>query len=1004
MSFPRILRKVLTAMLCGALLPFSLPAQTPPKKADRERAEKAVERGDKALGEGKVQEALKDYDEAARNAPGDLAIAQRAAALRSKLVRNRVDAAERKALDGNLPKANEELRAALKIDPGNAIVAERMREMLSMAGDEPLQQGEQKESSLRGVPKVLPQEGKRNFDIRGDTRSAYGEVAKAFGIAVAFDPDLVSRPVRLQVNGVEFETAMQLLEDATGTFWRALNASLVFVAPDTPEKRREYSIQAEQTFVLPEAVADSDMTEILRALREITGATHIELNTKSRSITVRDTPRRIQLAGELIGQMEHTRGELMLEIELLEVNENEARKLGIVPPSGAQAFSLSTSDLQKLAQATTLENLLTILQAVFAARGITTNASQLVPVGGGKSTFLLNLPSVTANFSQALSLVRSGREILMRAQDGKPATFFVGERFPVTLSLLSASLGGTVVGGAPTGTTFPRTDFSVGQVPVAIVAQDFNNDGQRDLATANQGDSSITILLNQGNGNFTQATASPIALGTSEQGPAGIASAVFRKTDATHLTQPADLVIANSASNTVSVLLGNGDGTFTEAPGSPFAVGAQPRAVVVADFNGDGNLDFAVANSGDNSISVFQGNGDGTFTPFAKSPFHLTATEQDPVAMVFGNFRSTATPGLAIINEATNNVAILEASGGSTFDGTFTEETGSPIGVGQLPVAIASGNLNADSFPDLGVANQTDNTITVLLNNGDGTFTQAAGSPLATSSAPTGVAIADFTGSGVGDLAVTNNGANTLGVYLGLGGGLFSTRLELSTPPGPDAITAVDLNGDGLPDVALTAHSGSTNQVSVFLDSQSFASSSVSQFPFPGSEYIDLGVKVKATPTLNNDDEVTLQLELEIRSLAGPSVNGIPVLTNRTLTQTVRLKQDETSLVGGLLDREETRSIAGLPGFANLPLGAGYAFGTRDNSNQDTEMLILITPRRLRLPVRNARTILAGREGASAGVATPGFRPGGEGAPEQPAPQQIPPSPPPQPQPQPPEP
>jgi len=123
-------------------------------------------------------------------------------------------------------------------------------------------------------------------------------------------------------------------------------------------------------------------------------------------------------------------------------------------------------------------------------------------------------------------------------------------------------------------------------------------------------------------GNFTQLN-NAIALGTNETGPAAIASGVFRLTDVNHLTQPVDLVIANSTSNTVTVLLGNGDGTFVEAPGSPFTVGAQPRAVAIADFNGDGQLDFAVANSGDNSIPHFFGNGDGTFTPFPKSPFVL---------------------------------------------------------------------------------------------------------------------------------------------------------------------------------------------------------------------------------------------------------------------------------------------------------------------------------------------------------------------------------------------
>jgi len=120
-------------------------------------------------------------------------------------------------------------------------------------------------------------------------------------------------------------------------------------------------------------------------------------------------------------------------------------------------------------------------------------------------------------------------------------------------------------------------------------------------------------LLKPSNGNFSQPNPA-IVLGTNETGPAAIASSVFRLIDqTTNLTQPADLVIANSTSNTVTVLLGNGDGTFAEAPGSPFAVGLQPRAVVIADFDNDGSLDFAVADSNDNTIATFQGHGDGTF-------------------------------------------------------------------------------------------------------------------------------------------------------------------------------------------------------------------------------------------------------------------------------------------------------------------------------------------------------------------------------------------------------
>jgi type II secretory pathway component GspD/PulD (secretin) len=125
-------------------------------------------------------------------------------------------------------------------------------------------------------------------------------------------------------------------------------------------------------------------------------------------------------------------------------------------------------------------------------------------------------------------------------------------------------------------------------------------------------------------------------------------------------------------------------------------------------------------------------------------------------------------------------------------------------------------------------------------------------------------------------------------------------------------------------------------------------------------------VKVKATPTLHPHHEVTLQLEFEIRALSGANVNGIPIISNRTLTQTVRVKDDETSIIGGLLDNEETRSLVGLPGFANIP-GLGYAFGTKNNTSNNTELLILVTPRRLRDPVRTTHNIYAGRGDTAAG-------------------------------------
>ena len=957
-------------------------------RPDPKRAQKLVDAGQKAEADGRNDEALSAYDEAARLAPQNLALVGLGAALRSRLIREHVDKAEQLALAGKLPQAKEELTSALRIDPSNKIVAERYAQMESMQDDEPAPPNPQ----IPGIPRLKMQPGRHSFDLRGDTRGAYEQVAQAFGVKVAYDPDVVSRPVRMHLDNVDFNTAISLLGTVTGTFWRPLDSGLMFVAPDTPEKRRQFALEAEETFPLPSSATPEEMTELLRMLREITGALRIDLDTASHTITMRDTPERLTLTAELIHQLDRARGEVMLDINLLEVDRNKAQQLGITPPASSQAFLISPSDIRTLQGATDLSNALTILGQLLSAKGLS-SVPGFTLVGGGYTTFLLTLPGVAANFSDALSLVQSGRQVLLRAQDGKPATFFVGDRFPVTLSLLSGSLGTASSStssstntnsllGVPTSANFPETSFAVGNNPVALVSSDFNNDNLPDLAVANQNDNTISILLNQDNGNFTAATNSPIALSNTETAPSAIASANFGNTFITtsSVTELApDLVIANSTSNNVTILLGNGDGTFLEAAGSPYQVGKNPSSVVVADFNGDGNLDFAVANQGDNTISVFKGNGNGGFTEFPGSPFALTNTstisEKGPVAMVTANFRGTTNKSnnspevdLAVVNQATNNVSILLGFVDANSNITFTEAPNSPIGVGSLPVAIATSDLNGDTVPDLAVVNQGDNTVSILLgsNNLDGTFTAAVGSPLQTATTPAGIAIANFTGGNFPSLAVTNKGQGTLGIYVGLGAGTFSNRIEIATPASPSAIISGILTSSSLPDVALTALGATTNQgvVTIIQDSSTFATGNGTgggaQSPYPGSEYIDLGVKVKAIPTLHSHHEVTLQLEFEIRALAGASVNGIPVISNRTLTQTVRVKDDETTIIGGLLDNEETRSLTGLPGFANIP-GLGYAFAGRNNSLQNTEFLILITPRRIRDPLRNARTIFAGR-------------------------------------------
>ena len=1014
-------------LLCLPAIPQQAPSWTPPQgealvKPDPKKAQKAAELGDKAAAEGKFDAALALYEEAAHYAPQDLAIVGRGAALRSRLVRLHVEAAERNAVDGYMDKATEELGAALRIDPNDTIVRERLAEMQSME-EEPTKATS---TEIPGLPRLQPDNGRHSLNFRGDTKTVYEQVAQLFGVRATFDPDLAPKSVRLRVDEeIDFYTAMAILSSQTATFWQPVDATLLFVAADTAEKRKQYGLEAVQTFTLPAATSPEELPDLLRVVRDMTGGTRLELDKDARTITMRDTPAKLALAGNLIRELEKARGEVLLDIEILEVDRNKARNLGITPPTGTQIITLSRQDLNTLLQSTDLANLLTNLQQIFAAKGFS-GIPNVLPFGGGLTTFLLTLPTATLNLADTLSLVRSGNEVLLRAQDGKPATFFVGDRFPVTLSLLSGSGGinGGGFVGVPGSTTFPETSFTVGANPSALAASNFTGGTLPDLAVvfnaANA--NTFTILQNQDNGNFVQFTPSPITLSNKETGQVAIATAVLRTQSNTATTpEPADVVLVNSTSNNISVLLGNvnsngqANGTFTEATGSPIAVGTNPSSVVIADFNGDGFPDIAVANEGDNTISLFEGKGDGTFTQFPGSPFKLTNTagtvETGPIAMVSGNFRNRVigtTTGntttnapevdLAVLNRTSSNVSILLSSVDSNGNVTFTESPDSPIALGPgtpatlvSPVAIATGDLNADGIPDLAIVTEGNSTaniasgVTILLGsaNLDGTFAAAQGSPLATASTPAGIAIANFAGGSVPDLAVTDQGANTLAIYLGLGQGTFAQRIELNTPNGPTALIASTLSSSGLPDVALLAAGSTANQgdVTVILDSASLAATAASagvggtnQVPYPGSEFEALGVKIKATPSLHGNKEVTLQLEFEIRALAGTSVNGIPVLSNRTLSQTVRVKEDEPTLISGLSQSQDTRTVTGLPGLSQIPGGLGYLFGSRATARDDTELLIVITPRRLRRPERKSRTIYAG-QGEQAPFANPNALP-----------------------------
>ena len=341
--------------------------------------------------------------------------------------------------------------------------------------------------------------------------------------------------------------------------------------------------------------------------------------------------------------------------------------------------------------------------------------------------------------------------------------------------------------------SFSNSTLTTGKVPQAIVYGDFNGDGNPDLAVASNTDNTISVFLSKGNGSFNSGITTAVG-----SGPTALAVGDF------NADGKLDLAVTNGTdSSTVSILLGNGGGTFSLKSTLSMET-AEPVWVSTADFNADGKLDLLVVSETDDTLSIFLGNGDGTFQPTSVLPF----AGKGPAVVAIGDFNGDGRLDLAQVNHTDNTVAILTGNGDGTFNALTTTSA-----TGKGPQGVVAADFNGDGKLDLAVTNQTDGTVTVLLGNGNGTF--QTGVTYAVGSTPNGIAVGNLTGNGQLDLVTSNQGGNTISVLLGNSNGTFAGHTDYTAGTSPSGLAVADFNGDGALDAAVT--DSTANAVSVIL-------------------------------------------------------------------------------------------------------------------------------------------------------------------------------------------
>jgi hypothetical protein len=337
-----------------------------------------------------------------------------------------------------------------------------------------------------------------------------------------------------------------------------------------------------------------------------------------------------------------------------------------------------------------------------------------------------------------------------------------------------------------------------------MLAADFNGDGKLDLAVLNTGDSSVSVLLGNANGTFQPARTSgtgmtPLSLAVGDFNGDGKLDLATANQGVSYPNS--NYVYDNVYNNDVSILLGNGDGTF-QAPVS-VGLGAEqvPQAVAVGDFNGDGTMDLGVTSNITRHgyyystvagfASVLLGHGDGSFS----EPNSTLIGGGYCSAAVAANLNGDAFDGFVTIN-GSGNVSVLPGDSSGHLQGPYLFPTGSHA------FSVATGDVNADGYTDLVTANFDGNNVSVLLGHGNGGF--GVGGNFGTGTGPASVVLGDFNGDGKVDVATANDGSDNLSMLSGNGNGTFSSALNSAVGSHPFGVAAGDFNGDGGLDAATT--------------------------------------------------------------------------------------------------------------------------------------------------------------------------------------------------------
>jgi len=419
--------------------------------------------GRKAESVNDYDTALDHYNQALKADPTNTEYKLRAAQARFQAGQYHVDQGRKLREQSNLQLALAEFQKAMLIDPSSSVAAQEFQATRDLLA---AQQGATQNAApaapapepqlMTGPPTLQPlSRSPVNMKATNDAKAVFDAIGKLAGLTVIFDPDLAARRISVELTDVTLEQALNITALESKAFWRPVTSNIIFVAPDQPQKRRDYEEEVVHTFYLRNTVQPQELTEIVTSIRQLLDLRRVQQINAQNAIVIRDTPDRVMLAQKIIEDIDKAKPEVIIQVAVMQARRDRLRNIGVQPSTSttiAFAPPVTTTTPTTGTTPTTVNSL---------------PLNQLQHLTSGD--YSITMPSATASYLMTDSSTRIIDNPEIRVVDGQTAKLRVGDRVPVATGSFQAGVGvGTTGAGAGVINPLVNTQFQYLDVGVNV--------------------------------------------------------------------------------------------------------------------------------------------------------------------------------------------------------------------------------------------------------------------------------------------------------------------------------------------------------------------------------------------------------------------------------------------------------------------------------------------------------------------------------------------------------